>query len=198
LVAERWKGAFQAKDPAEALLEFSKFRVLCAHREGQFGVQRLNQLITQRLVERHWLSQAGRASRGQLIMILENDSSLALSNGDVGIVWPDADGGLSACFAREAGQLRRLSLSQLPRYELCFALTIHKSQGSEYDEVALILPKPGSRIVTRELLYTGLTRARRAAHVYGDLDTLTDATERRVIRNSGLGQLVRRFARSEQ
>lgn len=193
LAFARWKAAFLAATPEAALQEFSKFRILCAHREGPFGVHRLNQAIWQRLSERGGLRSTFGVSRGQLIIILENDAALGLNNGDVAVIWPDGSGHLNACFPGDR-EVRRVAVAQLPRHELCFALTIHKSQGSEYDEVALVLPPPGSPILTRELVYTGLTRAKRCVHVYAEEKTLEEAVQRCVRRRSGLSSLLRRLA----
>ncbi len=188
-----WMGAFSANTPAQALEHFARFRVLCAHREGVFGVQAINQSIAHHLFERGHLTSPASLSRGHLMMVLENDVALGVNNGDVFIVWPDDEGRLWAWFPVAERQVRRVSLPQLPRHEMCFAMTIHKSQGSEYDAVALVLPAVGSPIMTRELLYTGITRSKERVYVFAADSALQEALEKRVVRRSGLGAMLRRL-----
>jgi len=192
-MAERqWDAAFSSASPEQALEHFARFRVLCAHREGTFGVQSLNQSIAHHLFSRGYLTSPSDLSRGQLLMILENDATLGVNNGDVFVVWPAEDGRLWACFPKGEQLARRVSLPQLPRHELCFAMTVHKSQGSEYAGVALVLPAPGSPVVTRELLYTGITRAKQHVCLFAPEPTLEEAIQKQVVRRSGLSVALRR------
>lgn len=189
LAVSRLKPALLAQSPELALLEVAKFRILCAHRLGVFGVQHINQALLQRLVRKGLIPASRHLARGHLLMVLENDPSLGLSNGDIGLVWPDHAGRLWICFAGDE-QLRRISPTQVPVHELCFAMTIHKSQGSEYDEVAVVLPPAESPILSRELLYTALTRAKKSAHMFSSRTSLEHALRTRVVRRSGLSYAI--------
>jgi exodeoxyribonuclease V alpha subunit len=105
---------------------------------------------------------------------------------------PDADAGgrLRVVFEGEAGRLRCIPPLRLPPHETTYAMTIHKSQGSEFDRVLIVLPPEDSRLLTRELLYTGITRAKRAVAVWGDDVVLGAAVERRLTRSSGLREAL--------
>lgn len=177
--------ALAAPDPETALREVSRFRILCAHRLGTFGVEQVNQLLLDRLVHKGLVPPSRHLARGHLLMVLENDPALGLSNGDVGLVWPDEGGRLWICFGTQ-GKVRRISPTQIPAHELCFAMTIHKSQGSEYDEVAVVLPPVDSPILSRELLYTAVTRARSSVQMFASAASLQHALQTKVIRRSGL------------
>ncbi|QPK64741.1 exodeoxyribonuclease V subunit alpha [Methylomonas sp. LL1] len=147
---------------AQAVLTaFDRFQVLCALRRGDWGVEGLNQRIEQ------WLfpgKKTGLWYQGRPVMITRNDYNLGLMNGDIGIALPDAGGKLRVAFPgdqnSEPGALRWVSPMRLPDVETAFAMTVHKSQGSEFHHVALILPEVRSPVLTRELVYTGITRAK--------------------------------------
>ncbi len=169
-------------EPAAVFAAFRAFRMLCAHRRGPRGAETLNACITEALDPRaEWYP-------GRPILVTQNDHALRLFNGDVGIVLPDASdrGRLHVVFEGEEGRLRRIPPLRLPPHETTYAMTIHKSQGSEFDRVLLVLPSEDSRLLTRELLYTGITRARQAVAVWGDDVVLRAAVERRLTRSSGL------------
>ena len=191
LSEQLWERAFRAPNAREALARFSDFRILAAHRKGPFGVEELNRVVAHYLMERGKLPSALHLSRGQLLMILENDRALGVNNGDVAVVWPDENGRLMACLPGEGNDLRHVSPAQLPPYELCFAMTIHKSQGSEYERVAVVLPKVGSPLLSRELLYTAVTRARSEVDIFSDQESLQVAVETAVLRRSGLASTLR-------
>jgi exodeoxyribonuclease V alpha subunit len=140
----------------------------------------------------------GEFYRGRLLLITENDYDLGLFNGDVGLIWPVADGSLLAHFASAENVPRSLSPGQLPSHETAFALTIHKSQGSEHEEIALILPHENSPLLTRELIYTGVTRAKKGVYVFGEESSVRGASRRSVVRHSGLWAAVLRQIASEQ
>src|SRR5262249_22651289 len=149
-----------------------EFRVLCAQREGPRGVSSLN-----RFMGEHFRTSLGvehdRALRdewfaGSAIIVLRNDPVLKLYNGDVGIVLPtDSDGSLAAHFADGSDRFRTVALARLPEHDAAFATTVHKAQGSEFDRVLLMLPTVASRVLTRELLYTAITRARSGVTIVG-------------------------------
>lgn len=181
----------QADTPEAGIRELERFRVLCAHRRGARGVETLNPLI-ERVLANHGLIRPETGSyEGRPVMVTENDYQLGLFNGDVGLIREDeASHAKLACFIAADGRLRRLAPSRLPGHETVFAMTIHKSQGSEFDEVAVLLPARPSPILSRELLYTAVTRARRKLTLYASAESVTAAVERRIERASGLRDLL--------
>jgi exodeoxyribonuclease V alpha subunit len=164
----------------DALSALGGFRLLCAHRRGPYGVS----AWTAR-VER-WLGVAGAAGwyPGRPLLVTENDYGLGLYNGDSGVVLAGA-GGVRAVFERR-GQLLSLTPQRLPSVDTVYAMTVHKAQGSQFDEVAVLLPDHASPILTRELLYTAITRARRRLILVGTEETVRAAIGRPITRASGL------------
>jgi exodeoxyribonuclease V alpha subunit len=187
--------------PEQALRKFDRFRVLCAHRRGPRGVEYLNRQIAQLLFEHDLLARAEGACAGWPLLVTQNDYRNRLWNGDLGLVAPDfvahdhdvraaleatSRGPLCAWFLTPEGEARRLGLGRLPPHEPAFALSVHKSQGSEIDDVAVVFPSEVSPVVTRELLYTAVTRARRTVSVFAGPALLEAAVKRSVARSSGL------------
>lgn len=172
----------QAADVESALRAARGFRVLCALREGPAGARTLNALIGAALDPLHggdsWF-------RGRLVLVTENSYRQQLFNGDIGIAWPDEDGEMRVWFDADGGPRPWLPAA-LPAHEPAFALTVHKAQGSEFDRVLLALPEHDARVLTRELLYTGLTRCRREVRLWAGEDVLRTAVARRAQRWSGL------------
>jgi exodeoxyribonuclease V alpha subunit len=181
-------GAFaNASDPAEALREFQKFRILCAHRNGPYGVGNLNRIVEAILRQAGAIDPGAQHYRGRPVLVTRNDYQLRLFNGDIGILLPDpGDGRLCAWFPGEDGNPRRIPAGRLPEHETAFAMTVHKSQGSEFGGTLLILPENDSPLLTRELVYTGLTRAREHAGIWFREPVLRAAIMRRQQRSSGL------------
>ncbi len=178
------------RHPAEALKRLDRFRVLCAHRKGPLGVTNLNQRLESVLEQAGVIVKNAEWYLGRPILITSNDHHLKLFNGDVGIVLRDGDGSLKAFFDAGAGQTRAISPARLPPHETVYAMSIHKSQGSEFEEVAIVLPRADSPLLTRELLYTAVTRARKRAVLYGEPESVTLGTARPVARASGLASLL--------
>jgi exodeoxyribonuclease V alpha subunit len=177
----------QAGGPADALSALERFRVLCAMREGPFGVRTLNSLVEGKL-------QAGTYRyephyHGRPLLITSNDYEQRLFNGDTGVVWMEG-GSLQAFFPASGGELRRVPLGQLPPHETVFAMTVHKSQGSEFDEILLILPQEPVPVLTRELLYTGLTRARKGVEFWYSVSALRAAVENPTRRSGSLRSIL--------
>jgi exodeoxyribonuclease V alpha subunit len=145
-------------------------------------------LAEQSLEEAGLLKKEGQWYRGRPVMITRNDYNLKLYNGDIGVVFPDAEanGEMRVFFADGNGRVRKFSPSRLPAHETVFAMTIHKSQGSEFGAVLLILPGDDVPILTRELIYTGLTRARDRVEIWSAESVLRAALARRASRTSGL------------
>lgn len=182
---------FETADPAVALARLGEFQVLTALRDGPFGVAGVNAAIERALHRRGLIRGQAVHYPGQPLLIGHNDYALGLFNGDLGLLLPDSTGALRAWFAGADDEPRALAPSRLPAHESAYALTVHKSQGSEFTRVLLILPPQPSRLLTRELLYTALTRAREGVTVWGSEDTLVAAIGQRLERDSGLGDALR-------
>jgi exodeoxyribonuclease V alpha subunit len=176
-----------AGSPAEALLRLERFRVLCAHRKGRFGVETWNARM-QRHAE---ASQRRVRDRSEILPILigVNSVDLPLRNGDLGIIWREASR-TRAWFGLADGTTAGYGLSRLPAYEAAYAMSIHKCQGSEMDEIVVLLPDADSPLLTRELLYTAVTRAKKRCTVVGTREAVRAAVVRRVERRSGLAEVL--------
>lgn len=178
---------FAANDPAAALEALGRFRVLCALREGPYGVRRLNELAEEIFEEAGLIRRTGPWYLRRPVIVRRNDYTLRLFNGDTGAILPDAEGGAPrAFFLGTEDELRIVLPARLPEHETAFAMTVHKSQGSEFERVLVILPDRDVPLVTRELLYTAITRARVGVEIWADEAVLSAAIARRVSRNSGL------------
>ncbi len=174
-------------DPEAALVALNRMRVLCAVREGPFGVHTLNGRIEQALEQAGLIRRTGEVYAGRPVMVTSNDHAQRLYNGDLGLILPDADaGGALRVFFETAEGSRRILPSRLPPHETVYAMTVHKSQGSEFDRVILVLPRAESRVLTRELIYTGITRARQSVALVASSECLKNAAARRVERSTGL------------
>ncbi|HUA03448.1 MAG TPA: exodeoxyribonuclease V subunit alpha [Solirubrobacteraceae bacterium] len=172
----------------DALAALGRFRLLCAHRRGPYGVSDwASRMVAWLAAELPDLDADQRDYVGRPLLVTENDYELGLYNGDTGVIVAGADGGSrpSAAFER-GGELLRFSPLRLGAVETVYAMTIHKSQGSQFDTAAVLLPDPSSRILTRELLYTAVTRARRDLILVGTEEAVRAAVERPVARASGL------------
>lgn len=183
-----FRSFLEAPDPASALARLQQFRILCAVRHGPFGVENLNVIAEQTLADAGLLQPNAHWYAGRPVMITRNDYNLALFNGDTGIILrdPAAKNELRAFFLSAEGKLRVLLPSRLPLHETAFAATVHKSQGSEVDELILILPAKDSPLLTRELIYTGITRARSKVTLFADEAVFRAAVARQILRASGL------------
>ena len=177
-------GAYvRAASPGEALAALNSFRILSPLRSGPSGIERLNRMCETVLDSGHTPLQQG--FRPRPVMVTGNNYELELFNGDIGVAMEH--GGVPAVwFETPEGGLRHLSPLRLPPSEAAFALTVHKSQGSEFDRVLLILPDRLSDVLTSELLYTAVTRARSRIEIWGTEEVFRQAVERRTRRTSGL------------
>ncbi len=186
-VLERYGSLSEARSDHERLVWFDRFRILCAHRRGPYGVESINNRVERTLSEAGLLELAGTWYAGRPVMVLRNDYQLGLYNGDVGFIGTVGESDeLRAVFPGSGEQLRSFAPSRLPAHETVFAMTVHKSQGSEFDEVAVLLPDHISPLLSRELLYTAVSRARWKVTVYGNVDVISAAVRRRIDRASGL------------
>lgn len=183
--AARLVDAGRGGDGASALQVLGQHRVLCPHRQGPDGVAAWNERVEGWLMEDlPALAGEGAWYAGRPVLVTANDYTLGLYNGDTGVAVA-GDGRVSAVFD-EGGRPRAVSPSRLADVETVYAMTVHKSQGSEFDQVTLTLPPPTSRILTRELLYTAVTRAGRELTVVGTEEAIRLAVRRRIARASGL------------
>ena len=173
-------------DPLSAFQAFDRFRILAALRQGPFGVTRLNGIAEDLLRAEGLIQPKGTWYPGRPVMVTRNDYPLRLFNGDVGITLQDPRGKLRVSFPDAREGVRSFSPLRLPEHETVYAMTVHKSQGSEFGHVALILPDQDSPVMTRELLYTGITRAVRSVEVWGVAPLLIQAAGRPIQRRSGL------------
>jgi exodeoxyribonuclease V alpha subunit len=174
-----------AREPDEALAALDRFRVLCALREGPLGVEGLNGAIEAALGVRR--PEHGYY-RGRPILVVANDYGLGLYNGDSGVVLGEARRGaaLRAWFADRAGGARPIPIGQLPAHDTGYAMTVHKAQGSEFDEVLLALPRTPHALLSREWLYTAVSRARRQLTIVAPFEVLAAALQRPHLSMSGL------------
>ena len=178
-----------AATPADALAQSTRLRLLTAVREGPQGARTLNARIERLLAEGGGSGRAPQGHfQGQLLIVTENSYRHRLFNGDIGVCMRDAAGTLVAWFpGDDTDHPRAFHPAALPAHESAFAMTVHKAQGSEFDTVWLLLPARGNRVLSRELVYTGITRARRALHVAGSEAVIREALARHAGRWSGLG-----------
>ena len=181
----RYMQYLQKHSIRDALFLFERYRVLAALHHGSFGIEHLNQQIANRL-QAMGIIRGGEEYHGKPVMVTVNDYELNLFNGDTGLLWTDQNGELRAWFQAGEDEPRSVSVRQLPAHKAAFALTVHKSQGSEFDEVLMVLPDEMNRVLTRELIYTAITRARTHVTIQGRAEVFVEACARKVERSSGL------------
>jgi exodeoxyribonuclease V alpha subunit len=167
---------------------FERFRLICALRKGPYGVAALNSLAEQILREEGLINPENRWYRYRPVMVTKNDYDLGLFNGDIGTIFPDpgSNHDLRAFFLSPDGTLRKFLPIKLPDHETVFAMTVHKSQGSEFDSMLLLLPEKYSPVLTRELIYTGITRAKKHVEIWGTESVFLEAIKNPTQRASGL------------
>jgi exodeoxyribonuclease V alpha subunit len=191
-VLRGWRPVEDAVDPADKLRALEHFRVLAAHRRGALGVIALNRQVERALQAEGRLRPVGPWYPGRPVMVTENDYGVELFNGDVGLLTAQRGQGLRACFFGADSQVRALAPSRLPPVETVFAMSVHKSQGSEFDEVALVLPDRPSPLLSRELIYTAVTRARLRVVIHARPEIIAAGVRHRIQRASGLVAALRR------
>ncbi|WP_043216557.1 exodeoxyribonuclease V subunit alpha [Aquipseudomonas alcaligenes] len=171
---------------AEAFAAFNAFRALTAQREGPWGVGGLNEALEARIKRRYSLAERERWYPGRAVMVRQNDYALGLFNGDIGLCLA-GEHGLRVYFEGDDG-FRAFAPARLPSHDSAFAMTVHKSQGSEFSEVLLALPESPSPLLTRALFYTGITRAKHKVEIWGLPARLAEAVNTKAERAAGLAQ----------
>ncbi|PIE57108.1 MAG: exodeoxyribonuclease V subunit alpha [Desulfobulbus propionicus] len=176
------------QDPAAALAGLDHFRIICGLTRGRLGVEGLNILTEHLLFSAGAISRRDQWYKGRPIMITANDYDLGLFNGDTGICWPDDTGMAMVWFQRGNGQVIPVRPAALPPHQTAYAITIHKAQGSEFGTTLMVLPEDDVPLLTRELLYTGISRARTLLLLHGDRELIHLGMSRQTRRFSGLGE----------
>ncbi|RKT27512.1 exodeoxyribonuclease V alpha subunit [Paraburkholderia sp. RAU2J] len=179
-------------DPLPLFDALNRFRILCATRSGPRGVDQVNAAMAAQVRRAAGVTLAVGAQwfAGRPVMVTRNDYALGLFNGDIGIALPGAGGALRVYFRTGDGGLRAVSPAALPPHDTAFALTVHKSQGSEFEHAVLMLPSVFSRVLSRELVYTAITRARERVEVVGARAVLAQAIATPTQRDSGLATRI--------
>jgi exodeoxyribonuclease V alpha subunit len=189
--------AADTPDPLPLFDALNRFRVLCATRLGPRGVDQVNALMAAQVRRSAGVTLAVGAQwfAGRPVMVTRNDYALGLFNGDIGIALPGTGGALRVYFRTADGSLRAVSPAALPPHDTAFALTVHKSQGSEFEHAVLMLPSTFSRVLSRELVYTAITRARERVEVIGASAVLAQAIATPTQRDSGLAARIEEASR---
>jgi len=183
-VATEMRVAADADQGPAALAALARHRLLCAHREGPYGVSGWNRTVEQLVGERLGVTTYDEWYSGRPVLITANDKGQRLSNGDMGVTVRRDGGRLRVLLADLEG--REFAPTRLPDVQTVHAMTVHKSQGSQAQTVSVIMPPEESRLLTRELFYTAVTRAQRVLRVVGTESSVRAATQRNVQRASGL------------
>ena len=176
-------------DVSSAFKKLTALRLLSPLRKGWCGIEALNRIVEEIMAEHHPSTSTRRIYPLKPLLITTNDYNLKLYNGDLGIVFPDEQKKLRVYFESDTGASdphRSFFTGRLPDYEPAYAMTVHKSQGSEFDEVLLILPPEESPVMTRELLYTAVTRARKRVEIWGREESIRKAVKSKTERISGI------------
>jgi len=176
-------------DPGIALKLFNRCKILCALKMGKFGVYAVNAIIEQILSRENLIQTENLWYRGRPILITSNDYKLGLFNGDIGITMPTHGSGsndMHVFFPGTSGELRHFLPYRLPQHETVYAMTVHKSQGSEFENIFLILPDKDYSVLSRELIYTAITRAGQSVTISGKEEVLRTSISRVIKRKSGL------------
>ncbi|MCK9395833.1 MAG: exodeoxyribonuclease V subunit alpha [Methylobacter sp.] len=167
---------------------FSRFQVLCSNRHGKNSVADINYRVEQKLAEQQRIDLSGLWYPGRPVMVSQNNPALHLYNGDIGICMPDSlyAGKLMVFFQRADGSVKKYLPARVPHCETVFAMTIHKSQGSEFEEVLIVLPEPINPVLTKELLYTAITRAKKTIKLVASGAVFTATVRQKIERITGL------------
>ena len=173
----------------QVFLEFNRFQVLCSNKEGKNSVTDINYRVEQKLAQQGRIHLSGLWYVGRPILVTQNNPTLQLYNGDIGLCLPDntQGGRLMVFFQRPDGSVKNYLPSRIAQCETVFAMTIHKSQGSEFEEVLIVLPDNINPVLTKELLYTAITRAKKMVKLVADRKVFNETIQQKVARVTGLG-----------
>ncbi|MEQ1740082.1 MAG: exodeoxyribonuclease V subunit alpha [Methyloglobulus sp.] len=173
---------------ADIYRAFGRFQVLCSNRHGENGVLEINMAVEKALFRQHLKHSAASWYSGRPVMVLQNNPALHLYNGDIGFCLPDKEqnGNLMVFFQRPDGTAKKHLPARLPTCETVFAMTIHKSQGSEFDEVLIVLPETVNPVLSKELLYTAITRAKKKINIVAEESVFSATINRKMGRVTGL------------
>ena len=194
MLLRKYSGLAAMHEPAEMLAYLNRFRIVCAVNRGPLGVATFNDWVESALKNAAVIHQGSAVPRpsgwyaGKPVMVTQNDYELGLFNGDVGVAFRDRNDALEmmVCFPDTRNRVRQFPVHRLPPHTTVYAMTVHKSQGSEFDEMLLVLPDSDSPLLTRELLYTGITRARQKLSILAGESVIRTAISRTIKRTSGL------------
>ncbi|NMP17417.1 exodeoxyribonuclease V subunit alpha [Thalassotalea sp. Y01] len=189
LIKRHYLALFSAETVEQAFAALDRFRILTPSRKGEQGVELINEYIEHSLQRLGVIDDVNKPYHGKPIMISENHYTTGLFNGDIGLIWQQPGQPLVAYFP-EQSNFRRIPLARLPAYETVYAMTIHKTQGSEFANVAMVLSEGQQRLLSRELLYTGITRAKRHIELYCQKSVFTKSVSIKVSRASGLTKRI--------
>ncbi len=166
---------------------FNRFQVLCSNRQGKHSVADINYRVEQKLAEQNRIELSGLWYPGRPVMVTQNNPALHLYNGDIGICMADVSTGkLMVYFQRADGSVKKYLPARVPHCETVFAMTIHKSQGSEFEEVLIVLPEAINPVLTKELLYTAITRAKKTIKLVAGEAVFTATVRQKIERVTGL------------
>ena len=169
------------------LTSFSQFQILCSNRLGTYGVVEINKRIEELLARQNKIQITGQWYVGRPIMVIQNNASMQLYNGDIGICLYDSQTGKNTVFfLRSDGSIKKILPSRVPAHETVFAMTIHKSQGSEFDECLCVLADKINPVLTKELIYTAITRAKKRLQILSSYSVFSQTLQQKVVRSGGL------------
>jgi exodeoxyribonuclease V alpha subunit len=180
---------------ADIYQAFGRFQVLCSNRHGENGALDINTAVEKVLFGQHFKYGAASWYPGRPVMVMQNNPALHLYNGDMGICLPDKEqnGNLMVFFQRPDGAVKKYLPARLPTCETVFAMTIHKSQGSEFEEVLIVLPEAINPVLSKELLYTAITRAKKRIKLVAEESVFAATINRKMERVTGLVDKFRQF-----
>ncbi|MCK5310789.1 MAG: AAA family ATPase [Desulfobacteraceae bacterium] len=188
LILKEYTPYIKENDLSLAYKELDRFKILCSHRKNFFGADSIN-IFTEKLLQDYRIHDIKHPLLKSILMITKNDYNKLLFNGDIGMII-EKDGTKEAVFMNEDSTLRSFKLSELKTFEQAYAITVHKSQGSEFDHVLFILPPAASTLLTKELLYTAITRARKKVTIAGDIDVIKKVVGSYSKKESGLTKML--------
>ncbi len=171
---------------------FSQFQLLCSNRQGDNGVISINKKVEEKLVQQNKIQISGHWYIGRPVMIAQNNSAIQLYNGDIGICLFDKESAkLAVFFLRPDGSIKKVLPSRVPEHETVFAMTIHKSQGSEFDECVCVLADKINPVLSKELIYTAITRAKTRLKIVSSYLVFSQTLQQSVVRTGGLLEKLR-------